>query len=93
MHHGSGFSLDQRRADQGADLQGFDYGGHTVLMQRKRCEIFLSLVSLGTVGSVDDFGLDSCLMNLDNWVMLMKLGNCDEFGFGQLGYVDEAGQL
>ena len=40
MHRGSGFSLDHRRADQGANLQSFYHGGHRVLMRRKQWENF-----------------------------------------------------
>ena len=34
------FSLNQRRAEQGADLQGFNNGCHGFLIQRKRWETF-----------------------------------------------------
>ena len=54
-----GFSLDQRRAEQGADLQGFNNGCHGFLIQRKRWEIFefLDLMILFGFENFGGFGL------------------------------------
>ena len=53
------FSLDQRRAEQGVDLQGFNNGCHGFLIQRKRWEIFefLDLMILFGFENFGGFGL------------------------------------
>ena len=53
------FSLNQRRAEQGADLQGFNNGCHGFLIQRKRWEIFefLDLMILFGFENFGGFGL------------------------------------
>ena len=54
-----GFSLDQRRAKQGADLQGFNNGCHGFLIQRKRWKTFefLDLMILFGFENFGGFGL------------------------------------
>ena len=52
-----GFSLDQQRAEQGVDPQGFNNGCHGFLIQRKRWETFefLDLMILFGFGGFDLF--------------------------------------
>ena len=53
MHRARGFSLNQRRVDEGADLRRFYHGGHRVLMRRKQWENFrVLLVGVVKNGSV-----------------------------------------